>query len=75
MTTKADDMSEEVKLWMKYQNLLIEEIKNRVSEETGIARNHPKFERAWGIAWDEHHAYGASEVEPLFKDILELLKP
>jgi hypothetical protein len=79
MTIRTDEMSyineEEVKLWTETQKLIVEEIKKRVSKETSVARNHPKFEQAWEIAWNEHRHNGLCEVEPLFKDILELLKP
>lgn len=53
----------------------IEDSKNAMALETGIPRSHPKFEKAWNIAYEEGHSSGLTEVEYYFRQLADLLKP
>ena len=61
--------------WREQELAAIEGSKYRLSEQTGIPRSHPKFERAYEIAWQERHSMGLYEVEDLFAELADLLRP
>ncbi len=71
--TAQEKRVEERKKWREQEACDIEASKQRMSEETGMDRNHPKFEKVWDMAWDQGHASGISEVEIYFRDLAELI--
>lgn len=59
--------------YLRKQAAEIESSKQRMSDKTGMSRNHPKFERVWAMAWDSGHACGIAEVEMHFEDLADLV--
>ena len=62
--------------WEAYQaesKRLYEAFKKDLAHEYGLT-GHPKFERAFAIAWDHGHSSGYSEVAIYFDELVELLK-
>lgn len=73
--TEQEKRIEKRTRWREQEDRDIEASKQRMAKETGVPRTHPKFERAWQIAWEEGHSSGISEVENYFRELADLLKP
>ena len=54
--------------------LRTEEFKNLLAAEYDLPQNHPKFDKVYSYAYQQGHAYGFSEIEMVFADVVELVK-
>ena len=62
--------------WEAYQaeaKRLYDAFKNDLAHEYGLAK-HPKFEKAFEIAWEQGHGSGYSDVAIYFDELAELIK-
>ena len=76
------EMKEEIRLlqrrvtqiWGEISAIEEEVFRNLLSEEYGLPRSHPKFDKVYSYAWQQGHSAGFSEVEGVFMDVVELVK-
>ena len=55
-------------------NTVLAPLKAVVAEEYDLPLDHPKFEKAFDIAWSYGHGSGYSDVESYFMELVELAK-
>lgn len=80
--SKTVEMQEEVKTLRHKQRELRGKIiqlpedrfKDLLADEYGLSRQHPKFEKVYGLAWQYGHSGGFSDVESYFSEFVELVK-
>lgn len=61
-------------IWHKQQALEVEEFKRLIAEEYDLPQTHPKFAKAYSIAYQHGSGCGWSDVESLFGELVELVK-
>jgi hypothetical protein len=60
-------------IWSEMSRIREDTFKNLLAEEYGVKRDHPKFDKAFSIAWEHGHSCGYNDVEIYFSEIAELL--
>ena len=65
---------EQRELWGERDQIRDEAFKNLLVEEYGVPRTHPRFDKAYGLAYDYGHSSGYSEIENYFMSLVELIK-
>jgi hypothetical protein len=73
-TELAEKRRELRSLSNKIERLRIDTFKGLLAEEYDLPLDHPKFEKAFDIAWSYGHGSGFSDVENYFMELVELAK-
>lgn len=79
--SKEIQMRDEVKglqkerrdLWAKQDQIETEIFKDLLAKEYGLPRNHPKFDKAFSLAYEHGHSSGYGDIENYFADFVGLV--
>ncbi len=70
---KREERAAKRKAYMEQERVKTEQFRDRLFAEHGVEKN-PKREACFALAWEFGHAYGYSEVEHYFAQLVTLIQ-